>query len=144
MIAVDTNVLVAAHRRDAVGHDAAAAAVRALAEGLSAWAIPAPCLHEFLAVVTHPKIFDPPTRMNDALAQVDAWLGSPSLAVMSESDRHWTSLGTMLRQSKAIGARVHDARIAAICADHGVTTVLSADRDFGKFPGIRVQNPLRG
>jgi len=144
MIAVDTNVLVAAHRRDAVGHDAAAAAVRALAEGLSAWAIPAPCLHEFLAVVTHPKIFDPPTRMNDALAQVDAWLGSPSLTVMSESDRHWTSLGTMLRQSKAIGARVHDARIAAICADHGVTTVLSADRDFGKFPGIRVQNPLRG
>ena len=83
MIAVDTNVLVAAHRRDAVGHDAAAAAVRALAEGLSAWSIPAPCLHEFLAVVTHPKIFDPPTRMNDALAQVDAWLGSPSLAVMS-------------------------------------------------------------
>lgn len=144
MIAVDTNVLVAAHRRDAVGHDAAAAAVRALAEGLSAWAIPAPCLHEFLAVVTHPKIFDPPTRMNDALAQVDAWLGSPSLAVMSESDRHWTSLGTMLRQSKATGARVHDACIAAICADHGVTTVLSADRDFGKFPGIRVQNPLRG
>ena len=144
MIAVDTNVLVAAHRRDAVGHDAAAAAVRALAEGLSAWAIPAPCLHEFLAVVTHPKIFDPPTRMNDALAQVDAWLGSPSLAVMSESDRHWTSLGTMLRQSKATGVRVHDARIAAICADHGVTTVLSADRDFGKFPGIRVQNPLRG
>jgi predicted nucleic acid-binding protein len=50
----------------------------------------------------------------------------------------------MLRQSKATGARVHDARIAAICADHGVTTVLSADRDFGKFPGIRVQNPLRG
>jgi len=144
MIAVDTNVLVAAHRRDAVGHDAAAAAVRVLAEGLSAWAIPAPCLHEFLAVVTHPKIFDPPTRMNDALAQVDAWLGSPSLAVMSESDRHWTSLGTMLRQSKATGARVHDARIAAICADHGVTTVLSADRDFGKFPGIRVQNPLQG
>ena len=144
MIAVDTNVLVAAHRRDAVGHDAAAAAVRALAEGLSAWAIPAPCLHEFLAVVTHPKIFDPPTRMNDALAQVGAWLGSPSLAVMSESDRHWTSLGTMLRQPKATGARVHDARIAAICTDHGVTTVLSADRDFGKFPGIRAQNPLRG
>jgi toxin-antitoxin system PIN domain toxin len=143
MIAVDTNVLVAAHRRDAVGHDAGAAAVRALAEGLSAWAIPAPCLHEFLAVVTHPKIFDPPTRMSEALAQVDAWLASPSLAVLSESDRHWTSLGNMLRQSKATGARVHDARIAAICGDHGVTTLLSADRNFSKFPPVRVENPLR-
>jgi hypothetical protein len=60
----------------------------------------------------------------------------------SESDRHWPSLGTILRQSKATGLR--DARIAASGAEHGVTTVLSADRDFRKFPGIRVQNPLRG
>lgn len=144
MIAVDTNVLVAAHRRDAAGHAQAAAAVRDLAEGLSAWAIPAPCLHEFLAVVTHPRIFDPPSRMAEALAQLDAWLASPSLAVLTESDRHWSSLGNILRQSKATGARVHDARIATICADHGVATLLSADRDFGKFPAVRVENPLRG
>lgn len=143
MIAIDTNVLVAAHRRDAVGHDEAARSVRALAEGLGAWAIPAPCLHEFLAVVTHPRIFDPPSRMSEALAQLDAWLASPSLEVLAESERHWSTLGTMLRQSKVTGARVHDARVAAICSDHGVIRLLSADRDFSKFPGIRAENPMR-
>jgi toxin-antitoxin system PIN domain toxin len=144
VIAVDTNVLVSAHRRDAIGHEAAERAVRGLAEGLGAWAIPAPCLHEFLAVVTHPRIFDPPSRLGDALAQLDAWLASPALEVLAESDRHWSTLGAMLRQSKVTGARVHDARVAAICSDHGVTRLLSADRDFSRFPGIRVENPLRG
>ncbi len=143
MIAIDTNVLVAAHRRDAVGHDEAARSVRTLAEGAGAWAIPAPCLHEFLAVVTHPRIFDPPSRMSEALAQLEAWLASPSLEVLAESERHWSTLGTMLRQSKVTGARVHDARVAAICSDHGVTRLLSADRDFSKFPGIRAENPMR-
>jgi hypothetical protein len=143
MIAVDTNVLVAAHRRDAAGHEAAASRMRELAEGLAAWAILAPCLHEFLAVVTHPRIFDPPSRMQDALAQVEAWMASPSLVVLGESDRHWQTLPTLLRQSKVNGPQVHDARVAAICIDHGVSPLLSADRDFGKFRGLRVEDPLR-
>jgi toxin-antitoxin system PIN domain toxin len=143
VIAVDTNVLVAAHRRDAEGHEAAAARVRELAEGLSAWAIPAPCLHEFLAVVTHPRIFDPPSRMQDALAQVEAWMASPSLAVIGESDRHWQTLPALLKQSKVAGPQVHEARVAAICLDHGVGALLSADRDFGRFRGLRTENPLR-
>jgi predicted nucleic acid-binding protein len=117
--------------------------MRELAEGLAAWAIPAPCLHEFLAVVTHPRIFDPPSRMQDALAQVEAWMASPSLVVLCESDRHWQTLPTLLRQSKVNGPQVHDARVAAICIDHGVSPLLSADRDFGKFRGLRVEDPLR-
>lgn len=143
MIAVDTNVLVAAHRRDAAGHAVASSRMRELAEGLAAWAIPAPCLHEFLAIVTHPRIFDPPSRMQDALAQVEAWMASPSLVVLGESDRHWQTLPNLLKQSKVNGPRVHDARVAAICIDHGVSPLLSADRDFGKFRGLRVEDPLR-
>ena len=111
MIAVDTNVLVKAHRRDAEGHDAAARAVRELAEGLQAWAIPAPCLHEFLAVVTHPRIFDPPTKATQALEQVEAWPESPTLSVVGESPRHWSTLSAVMRESGLIGAAVHDARI---------------------------------
>ena len=144
MIAVDSNVLVAAHRLDAAGHAAAEAAVRALAEGEAAWAVPAPCLHEFLAIVTHPRIFDPPSTMSAALAQVDAWRASPSVTVISESGRHWASLASVLRQSGVTGARVHDARIAAICRDHGARKILTADRDFERFGGIEARNPMTG
>jgi hypothetical protein len=72
MIAVDTNVLVYAHRSDSQHHDRAVETMRFLAEGTVSWAIPWPCLHEFLAITTHPRIFDPPTKLVRALEQVDA------------------------------------------------------------------------
>lgn len=79
MIAVDTNILVYAHRRDATFHRSAAEHVKALAEGRSAWAIPWPCLHEFFAINTHPSIYDPPSTPEEAIAQIDVWLQSPTL-----------------------------------------------------------------
>ncbi len=72
MIAVDTNILVYAHREDSLFHAAASRQVTALAEGRVPWAIPWPCLHEFLAIVTHPRIYDPPTPLPSALHQVDS------------------------------------------------------------------------
>ncbi|WP_201407984.1 hypothetical protein, partial [Mycobacterium intracellulare] len=78
MIAVDTNILVYAHRRDAEFHAVAAPTVKALAEGRPAWAIPWPCLHEFFAICTHPKIYNPPSTRSQAIAQIDAWLASPT------------------------------------------------------------------
>ena len=59
MIAVDTNLLVYAHREDSPWHDAAYARIAELAESRAPWAIPWPCLHEFLAIVTHPRIYAP-------------------------------------------------------------------------------------
>jgi len=85
MIAVDTNILVYAHREDSDWHSQAFAGVVELAEGTTPWAIPWPCLHEFLAIVTHPRIFDPPTPLATALDQVEAWRESPSLRLLSEA-----------------------------------------------------------
>ena len=85
MIAVDTNILVYAHRADSAWHDAAARCVTELAEGAPPWALPWPCLHEFLAVVTHPRIYNPPTPLAAAIDQVEAWLESPSLTLVLES-----------------------------------------------------------
>ncbi|WP_198009106.1 PIN domain-containing protein [Saccharomonospora saliphila] len=84
MIALDTNILVYAHRRDTEFHRPAAQHVRTLAEGRSAWAIPWPCLHEFYAISTHPTIYDPPSTREQATAQLDAWLSSPSLSLLGE------------------------------------------------------------
>ena len=142
MIAIDTNVLVYAHREDSPFHAAAAGCVAQCAEGRRAWAIPWPCLHEFFAIATHPRVYNPPTPAARALDQIDAWLESPSLVLLAESDRHWPTLRALLAKARLAGPAVHDARIAALCLQHAVSELWSADRDFGRFAGLRVINPL--
>ena len=142
MIAVDTNILVYAHREDSPFHETAFARVAELAEGRSNWSIPWPCLHEFLAIVTHPRIYAPPTPLGRAIEQVDAWFASPTVTLLTESATHWDTLRPLLLAGHVSGPRVHDARIAALCRQHGVRELWSADRDFGRFGGISVVNPL--
>jgi uncharacterized protein len=142
VIGLDTNLLVYAHRKDSSFHAPAAAIVRALAENSAPWAIAWPCIHEFFAIVTHPRIYDPPTPAERAIDQIDAWLESPKCVLLTETGRHWSTLRAMLLESKVAGPKVHDARIAALCAQHGVRELWSADRDFGRFPRITVRNPL--
>lgn len=144
MIAVDTNILVYAHRADSEWHVTAYARVKELAEGNAAWAIPWPCVHEFFAVVTHARIYAPPTPFDKALDQIDAWLESPRVVLLSESELHWENLRDMLLTARVTGPMVHDARIAALCKQHGVAQLWSADRDFSRFADVRVHNPLMG
>lgn len=142
MIAVDTNLLVYAHREDSSWHDAASARLRELSEGRSPWAIPWPCVHEFLAIVTHPRVYAPPTPMPAAVDQVDAWLESPSVVVLNEDGSYWPRLRAVLQEGRITGALVHDARIAALCLLHDVRELWTVDRDFGRFPALTVRNPL--
>lgn len=144
MIAVDTNLLVYAHRADAEWHEAAEGCLRELAEGRAPWALPWPCVHEFLAIATHPRIWDPPTPTEAALEQVDAWLESPSLVLLAEGPGHWSEIRALLEAGRIAGPRVHDARVAALCLAHGVRELWTADRDFGRFPSLATSNPLAG
>jgi toxin-antitoxin system PIN domain toxin len=142
LIAVDTNILVYAHRRDSEWHEPAAALLKRLAENRNAWAIPWPCIHEFLAIVTHPSIYDPPSTIRQAIDQAEAWLSSPSLVLLAETSDHWSRLRDVLTTGKVQGPVVHDARIVALCSTNGVAELLTADRDFGRFPTLPVRNPL--
>lgn len=142
MIAVDTNILVYAHRQDSEFHEVAQKVVTELAEGRTAWCIPWPCVHEFFAIATHPRIYDPPGTAEQATSQVDAWLASPSLVVLGETADHWARLRELVLDGKVRGPMIHDARIAALCVANGVRELWSADRDFGRFPALRVRNPL--
>ena len=144
MIAIDTNILVYAHRRESPFYEVASKRVIELGQGTAAWAIPWPCLHEFLNVVSHRRVYVPPTPLERAVDQIDIWLESPSLALLTESPAHWTTLRAILVESVITGPRVHDARIAALCRQHGVRELWSADRDFSRFPGLTVVNPLVG
>jgi uncharacterized protein len=142
LIAIDTNLLVYANRRDSPWFELAQRALRPLVEGAASWAIPWPCLHEFVAICTHPNIYRPPTELPRALEQVAALLASPSLMLLSEPAGYWQVLGRLLTAGRVTGAKVHDARIAALCLCHGVSELWSADRDFSRFPELKTRNPL--
>jgi toxin-antitoxin system PIN domain toxin len=142
MIAVDTNILVYAHRRDSEWHEKAAGALSELAEGPAPWAVAWPCLHEFLAIVTHPRIYKPPTPVERALEQVEIWLESPSVRVLGEMAGHWKELAEIVSDGRIAGGAIHDARVAAICREHGIREIWSADRDFTRIRGVKVRNPL--
>jgi hypothetical protein len=144
VIAVDTNLLVYAHREDSPWHGPARDWLTALAEGPVPWAIPWPCLHEFLAIVTHPGIYRPPTPRDRAVDQVDAWLESPSAVLLCEGEGYWPTLHEMILGGGVLGGQVHDARVAALCRYHGVEALCTADRDFSRFPDLTVRNPLVG
>ncbi len=142
MIAVDTNILVYSHRQDSPWYRAADEKLTGLAESGSLWAIPWPAIHEFVAVVTHPGIYRPATPGKDALQQVACWIECPSLHLIGEIEGYWDVLRSLVLAGKISGPAVHDARVAAICLQHGVKTLWTADRDFSRFPRINAVNPL--
>lgn len=141
-IAVDTNILVYAHNRASEWHAPARQAMADIAESAAPWAIAWPCIHEFLAVVTNPRLFQQPGPLESALKQVEAWMESPGLRLIGEMQGHWTEMSRLLRGGRLAGGAVHDARIAAICLEHGVTELWTSDRDFSRMRGLRVRNPL--
>ena len=142
MIAVDTNILVYAHRAEMPFHGAAFACLKSLAEGRPAWGIPVTCLHEFLAVVTNAKVFAPASRLDQAFAQVDAWLAAPHARVLHSGAQHWPILSTLASKARLQAGQFHDARIATICLENGVSMLYTADRDFGRFKDLKTINPL--
>ncbi len=142
MIAVDSNLLIYAHKRGSPFHTAAAERVDALRHQRLAWAVPWPCIHEFIAVVTHPGIYKPASTLSEAMAFLDALFASPQLHLLSESPGYFEKLREISVAAKLRGPRIHDARIAALCLHHGVSELWSADRDFSAFPQLKVRNPL--
>ena len=142
MIAVDTNLLVYAHRSDSEWNEPANRAIATLASGPTTWGIPWPCVHEFFSIATHPRVYDPPSTTAQACAQIGAWLESPSLVLIGEGSTHWATLRTLVTDGQVTGPLVHDARIAALCLASGVTELWTLDRDFSRFPALKTRNPL--
>lgn len=142
MIAFDTNILVYAHRADNAFHSRARDVVRASAEGSTPWGLLWPCLHEFVAIVTHPRIYKTPTPLAQALRQVRAWLTSPTAVVLGEEHGYWECYERIAAAARIQGAKLHDARIAALAIFHRVGALYTADRDFSRFAELNVNNPL--
>jgi uncharacterized protein len=144
LIAVDTNILVYAHRNDAEWHQRAFSALNAMVESGAGWFVPWPCAHEFIAIVTHPRIYTPATPIARALEQLGLWAGSPGFHFIGESPAHLETLLSLAMAAQPRGGQIHDARIAAICLQHGVQELWTADRDFSRYPALKTRNPLAG
>ena len=142
MKAVDTNILLHAFVAGSPFHEKARQCVTALAEGEEEWAIPWPCLHEFLAIATNARLFSPPIPASLAMERVETWCESPSLILLGEDDDYLPQLKECLLDGHIAGGMVHDARIAALCLRAGVAVLYTADRDFSRFRKLRVENPL--
>jgi uncharacterized protein len=142
MIAVDTNLLVHAHQREASLHAEAKEVIRRLAESPAPWAV---CLHsmiEFYGVATHPKLWKKPSTPEQAIDQIRAWRESPSLRILCDTPGVLDELAAFATQGRVRGALIHDARIAACCLIGGVSEFWTVDRDFSRFPSLKTRNPL--
>ena len=142
MRALDTNVLVHAEILTSPFHAVARKVLDHAANGLAPWAIPWPCVYEFLRVVTHPRVYHPPMPSAVALRDLRHVLASPSLVLLGETPRHAEVMATVVAASGVTGNLIHDAHIAALCLEHGVSELVTGDGDFARFPQVRTTNPF--
>ena len=138
MIAVDTNILIYAHRAEADLHESSLKKLTALAEGNEPWAIPVFCITEFLRVVTHARVFNPPSKTPIAFQFVEQLLESPVCRVIAPGSDFIEHLKTVLLDSTIQGNLVFDAQIAAVCREQGISEILTNDRDFERFRNLSV------
>lgn len=144
MIALDTNVLLYAHRRESEHHVAARSLLKEFADGSVQWAIPWPCVYEFYSVATNPRIWkESASSPEQATRQIKGWLESPTLRMLSETSEFLTVVEPLMILPRVRGPIIHDARIAALCLAHGIDELLTADRDFQLFPGLKTRDPFK-
>ena len=133
MIAVDTNVLVYAHRAETPLHALALERLRELVEGGAPWAVPVFCIGEFVRVVTHARVFSPPTALDTALDFIDQVLGSPSARILLPGPTFAVLFAEACRSGSVQGNVAFDAQVVAVCREHSVAQILTEDRDFARF-----------
>lgn len=142
MIAVDTNILVYAHRPEAPFHQPARRCLAALRAARRPWGIPIHCLAEFAAVVSNPRIWKEPSGAPQVRAQVDAWRTSPELQLLEDDATVWDRCLDLAERGGVAAGSWYDARIAAVCLAHGVRELWTVDREYSRFPELPARNPL--
>lgn len=140
MILVDTNLLIYAHVRQFEQHDPARKWLDNRLSGPGRVGLPWPSLLAFVRLVSNPRVFERPEPIADAWRQVIAWIQAPAAWVPVPTDQHAPIL-TRLIPSCDRANLIHDAHLAALAIEHGLT-LCSTDGDFARFPGLRWENPL--
>lgn len=141
MILPDVNVLVYAHREDSPNHRAYREWLEAAINSNQAYGIADIVLSGFLRVVTHPRVFNPPSTIEQALAFVHDVRNQPNCVILRPGPRHWTIFAELCRVANVKGNLVPDAYLAALAIESG-SEWLTTDRDYSRFPGLSWRHPL--
>jgi hypothetical protein len=143
VILPDVNVLVRAHREDAPEHGAYRRWLESVVDGEEAYGCSDLVLSGFVRIVTHPRIFDPPTPVETALAFAEAVRDQPHCVPVVPGARHWSLFLRLCREASAKGNLVPDAYFAALAIESGCEWI-TTDRDYSRFTDLRWRHPLQG
>jgi toxin-antitoxin system PIN domain toxin len=139
----DTNVLLYAHRQDVPGHEEYRSWLEALLRGPEPYGMSDLVLSAFLRVVTHPRVFDPPSPLRKALSFVEEVRDRDVRVPIGAGPRHFGIFVDLCQRAGVRGNLVADAYLAALAIEHGCEWV-TTDGDFARFPGLRWRHPLHG
>lgn len=142
MILIDANLLVYAHDSRSPHHAAARMWLESTLSGTEAVAIPLVALLAFVRIVTNPRLYPAPLSQDIAINLVIGWLAQPNVGVATPTERHWQIFREVAAGGQARGPLLMDAHIAALAIEHGAR-LATTDRDFTRFPGLKVEDPLR-
>lgn len=141
MLLCDVNVLVYAHRADTPNHDAYRSWLEKVLNGKAAYGVSDIVLSGFLRVATHPRVFDPPSRLEDALAFADQIRRQPNAVLLDPGERHWSIFMALCESAGVKGNLIPDAFLAALAIETG-SEWITTDRDFSRFPGLNWRHPF--
>ena len=141
MILFDVNVLIYAHRQDTERHAEYRAWLEQALENTEPCAVSDLILSGCLRILTHPKVFLPPTPLAKALDYIRQLREHPNVAVLSPGQRHWTIFAELCAKTSVRGNLVSDAFHAALAIESGCEWI-TTNRDFARFPGLRWRHPL--
>ncbi|MGA2879615.1 MAG: type II toxin-antitoxin system VapC family toxin [Bryobacteraceae bacterium] len=142
MILLDVSLLLYAHNTGAKEHERAVLWLRDVFSGAETVAFSWETILGFLRLATTPKLFARPLEFEEAVEMVEAWLGRDNVVTVGPQHRHWQILRGLLPKSRPRGSLVMDAHLAALAIEHGAT-LCTNDRDFLRFPGLKVEFPLQ-
>lgn len=143
MILPDVNVLVYAHREDAPNHAAFRGWLEAIISRDQPYGMSDIVLSGFLRVVTHPRVFNPPSGIERALMFAGDVRNQPNCVPIRPGPRHWAIFRNLCRSANARGNLVPDSYLAALAIESG-SEWITTDRDFSRFPGLSWRHPLDG
>jgi toxin-antitoxin system PIN domain toxin len=141
MILIDANLLLYAYDASSEFHAPARDWLETMLSGPTAVRLSWSCIHAFLRLTTHPAVFVRPLPMKEAVAIVDSWFEQPTVAVLEPGQAYWDIFRELLRRAQVRGPLVMDAHLAALAIEHGAV-LYTVDRDFLRFDGVQVVNPL--
>lgn len=143
MILSDANLLLYAYNTDATEHDISQHWLETQLSGPNLFCFCWQTITAFLRISTNQRAFAAPLSTKEASNIVTEWLERPQVVLLTPGEKHWSIFQQLLESGQATGPLVMDAHLAALALEHGAA-LASSDRDFSRFPGLKLINPLRG